>query len=174
MNANTRLGNAYLTSVASRPSGDTTPRLTIDLIPSSAWESNVRTRYPEHWDFFRRACYRAAGHRCETCHADGRMECHEVWTYDRPPVQELQRLICLCPTCHLAQHYGLATIRGLTDVVDAHIRKVNDWTKRQLSAHIRKAMKTWEKRNDVKWVTSTRVLDAQADQLSKLSSVSCR
>ena len=140
--------------------------LSIDLIPSTAWGSNVRSRYPGQWDDFRRACYRAAGNRCEVCGATGRMECHEVWTYRTPPMQHLERLICLCSLCHSAQHYGYSAVRGITEEVDAHIRKVNGWSKRQLDAHIQKAFKIWDARNRVQWVTETALLDVAAAGLA--------
>ncbi len=90
------------------------------------------------------------------------MECHEVWNYEQPHIQKLLRLICLCHLCHAAQHYGLAEIRGEAELVNAHIRKLNGWTKRQLDAHIKRAFKTWDARNKVEWVTETKLLDDAA------------
>lgn len=95
------------------------------------------------------------------------MECHEVWSYEKPPIQKLERLICLCPLCHSAQHYGLAAIKGITAEVDAHIRAVNGWTKRQLTAHVEKAFKLWDQRNKVQWQTTTALLDAAAAELKQ-------
>lgn len=143
----------------------TTPALQIDLIPSTAWGSNIRSRYPGEWDVFRRACYRAAGHQCEVCQARGVMECHEVWSYAKPPVQKLEKLICLCNLCHGAQHYGLSEIRGVLPAVNAHIRAINGWTKRQLDAHVAQAFKVWDQRNQVQWQTTTVLLDAAAAAL---------
>ena len=140
-------------------------RLFIDLIPSTAWGSNVRSRYPGEWDVFRRGCYRAAHHRCEVCGDSGVMECHELWSYAKPPVQKLERLICLCNLCHSAQHYGYASVKGITKEVDAHIRHVNAWSKRQLDAHVKKAFKIWDARNKIQWETHTALLDAAAETL---------
>lgn len=140
----------------------TPPRLSIDLIPHTAWESNVRTRYPGEWDFFRRACYRSANYRCETCEAQGKLECHEVWNYSSPPFQKLDRLICLCPLCHLTQHYGLASIKNKTIEVDAHLRLINGWTQRQVISHVKKAFEIWDQRNKIQWQTTTEILDSQA------------
>jgi len=134
--------------------------LAIDLIPRTAWGSNLRARFPEHWDAIRKATYRAAGWACECCGATGQQECHEVWDYSDKPVQRLVRLISLCNLCHSAQHYGLAQVRGIGDQVDEHIRRVNGWSQRQLDLHVAEAFGIWRARNRVEWTTDTSILDA--------------
>lgn len=144
------------------------PLLLIDLIPSTAWGSNLRKRYPEQWDFFRKNCYRSAGHRCEICKTPGRMECHEVWSYKKPPTQKLERLICLCHLCHSAQHYGLSEVRGMAAEVDSHILAINGWSKKQLDEHIRSAFSLWNERNKIQWKTTTLFLDKEVLALKKI------
>lgn len=83
------------------------PRLTVELIPSTSWFTNVRSHLPTgEWDLVRRAVYRRARYRCEVCGGRGGgpdgpnhpVECHEVWAYDdEHHVQRLERLVALCP-----------------------------------------------------------------------------
>ncbi len=62
------------------------PRLTIELVPSTRWFSNVRTEVsPEEWDRLWKAAARDARYRCEVCSGKGSKwptECHEHWEYD--------------------------------------------------------------------------------------------
>src|SRR5207302_1396445 len=80
-------------------------RLTVELVPSSCWYTNVRSHVPKTvWDRLRRQVAAEAGNRCEICGGRGRrwpVECHEVWEYDDDEkIQRLQRLVALCPACH--------------------------------------------------------------------------
>lgn len=135
------------------------PRLQIDLVPRTAWGSNLRSRYPQHWDAIRKSTYRAARMRCECCGANARLECHEVWDYSAPPVQRLVRLVALCNLCHAAQHFGAAQARGEADAVASHILEVNGWSDRQLEQHIANAFALWRARNRIEWATDTAELD---------------
>lgn len=60
--------------------------LTIELVPSTSWYSNVRSMVkPEEWDILRRISYKEAQYRCKICHGQGTkhpVECHEIWEYD--------------------------------------------------------------------------------------------
>jgi hypothetical protein len=96
---------------------DSTPRLTIELVPRTCWFSNVRDQVPRgDWDRIRREVYERAGKRCEVCSGRGSrhpVECHEVWEYDETAhVQRLVRMIALCPACHEVKHIGLAGLKG--------------------------------------------------------------
>ena len=108
-------------------------RLTVELVPSTCWWSNVRSHVaPAVWERLRRATAAAAGNRCEICGGRGRrhpVECHEVWDYDDTTrVQRLVRLIALCPACHEVKHLGLAAKRGRHGAALAHLARVNGWT----------------------------------------------
>ena len=134
-------------------------RLLLDLVPQSAWGSNLRSRYPEHWDVLRKHSYRRAGFACECCGVNERLECHEIWDYTAPPVQRLVRLIALCAMCHSSHHYGLARVRGIVDVVDVHLMRVNGWTRGELEEHVRGAFRVMRERNKIEWQTDTSALD---------------
>jgi hypothetical protein len=77
-------------------------RLTVELVPSTCWYTNVRSNVSKAvWDRLRRRVAAEAGKRCEICGGRGRrwpVECHEVWHYDdATKVQRLERLVALCP-----------------------------------------------------------------------------
>lgn len=130
-----------------------TARLTIELVPSSAWGKNLRKILsPRDWDAVRRACYRRAGHRCECCGGVGPthpVECHEIWDYDEAwGIQWLSGVTALCPTCHQVKHWG----RSLAVATDAfaererlgqHLMRVNGWTEAQVTAHERRVFAWW-------------------------------
>lgn len=41
-------------------------KLTIELVPSTAWYSNVRSNVTQaEWDVLRKECYKKAGYVCE-------------------------------------------------------------------------------------------------------------
>jgi hypothetical protein len=92
-------------------------RLTVELVPSTCWYTNVRSNVSKAvCDRLRRRVAAQTGNRCEICGGRGRrwpVECHEVWHYDdEVKVQRLERLAALCPACHEVKHAGLASKRG--------------------------------------------------------------
>ena len=140
-------------------------RLTVELVPSTVWGSNVRSRVrPSVWDRLRRAAYASAGHRCECCQATGRLEAHEVWAYDDAShVQRLVRLLALCPRCHQVKHYGrtMNTRRGADAL--AQLCQVNGWTKAQALAHVGEAFAVWRRRSAAPWTVDLSVLGLPPD-----------
>jgi len=81
-------------------------KLTIELVPSTAWYSNVRSNVSkEVWDIIRKKSYAKANYKCEVCGDVGtnqgvghKVECHEIWHYDDDShTQTLTGLISLCP-----------------------------------------------------------------------------
>jgi 5-methylcytosine-specific restriction endonuclease McrA len=138
------------------------PKLTIELIPSTAWGKNVRNEVPpKEWDEIRMAIYTKADFQCEVCGStDGGLECHEIWAYQEHfhvedesvrHVQKLTGLVCLCRKCHLVKHFGRATITGREQQAREHLRKVNGWNAQQAEAHIRESLLVWNARCKVPW-----------------------
>jgi hypothetical protein len=132
------------------------PDLTIELVPTTCWYSNVRSEVtPEQWDRLRRKCYSAASYRCEICDGQGPkwpVECHEVWEYDdRRKVQSLKRLIALCPKCHGVKHIGRMQSTGKGGVALRHLMKINGWSKKAAEAYIQKAFAQWSERSEHEW-----------------------
>jgi len=139
------------------------PRLSLELVPVTAFCSNLRSLIPEQWETLRRDTYFNAGYRCEICGGRGPehpVEAHERWDYrgelDRTtgwilPFQYLTGIWALCPACHEAKHLGLAEKRGRLPQVLAHIAKVNDWTLPQAKRYAAHAFRIWEERSQHLW-----------------------
>jgi hypothetical protein len=149
------------------------PRLTVELVPSTAWGSNVRSRVrPSVWDRLRRAAYAAAGHRCECCQATGRLEAHEVWAYDDAGrVQRLLRLLALCPRCYLVKHYGRARVTGQEADALAQLCRVNGWTEAQAFAYVAEAFEVWRRRSAAPWTVDLSVLGLPPDAFRPVEQV---
>ena len=131
-------------------------KLTIELVPRTAWYSNVRSNVKTNvWDKLRKKSYLLANHKCEICKDTGKnqevrhdVECHEVWEYnDETKVQKLIGLIALCPRCHKAKHVGLAQINGEEEIVIQQLIKVNGMTRGEAKKYIAQSFELWQKRS---------------------------
>lgn len=136
-------------------------KLVLELVPSTSWGDNLRSRLrPYQWDRVRRATYAAAGNVCEICGGTGTrhpVEAHEVWHYDDTRhVQTLVKMIALCPLCHSAKHIGFTMTAHpggaeyLATVID-HICKVNHWSFPMFERELDRAMRQWERRSRHEW-----------------------
>lgn len=139
-------------------------KLTIELVPSTSWYSNVRSNVSkERWDVLRKECYKLAGHKCEICNGKGPkhpVECHEIWDYnDEKCIQTLKGLIALCPDCHSTKHFGFARVSGKEKIVKAHLMKVNDLTEKQADEYIEEAFKLWEERSKKQWQLDIKIIE---------------
>lgn len=131
-------------------------KLTIELVPKTAWYANVRSLVTKkQWDILRKECYKKANHKCEICGGTGKkwpVECHEVWLYDdKNKIQKLERLIALCPNCHTVKHAGLAQIKGKIDLVIKQLMKVNNISKNKAINYINESFEIWADRSKFKW-----------------------
>ena len=130
--------------------------LSIELVPSSCWFSNVRDCVNKQtWDFLRRATYKQANYRCEICGDRGDkwpVECHEIWNYQESnKFQILSGLIALCPSCHQVKHIGLAEIQGHGEQAIAHLTRINGWTAEQTNSYLETVWNIWEQRSRHSW-----------------------
>lgn len=138
-------------------------RLTVELVPSTCWYTNVRSNVPKAtWDRLRRQVAAEAGQRCEICGGRGRrwpVECHEVWHYDdEAKVQRLERLIALCPACHEVKHAGLASKRGRLPAVIQRLAAVNGWSEDDAALYLEAVFETWAQRSRHQWTLDISVL----------------
>lgn len=141
-------------------------RLSIELVPSSCWFSNLRAHLLlADWDRIRKASYAKANYRCEICNGVGSkwpVECHEIWAYnDKKRIQKLDGVIALCPDCHSVKHFGLAQIQGKHVIAEAHLAKVNGWTAAEAANYVELSFKTWERRSQFDWQLDLDWLDPQ-------------
>ncbi|MDD5383728.1 MAG: HNH endonuclease [Gallionella sp.] len=139
-------------------------KLTIELVPRTAWFSNVRSMVSrEDWDVLRKECYVQASNRCEICGGSGGkhpVEAHEVWEYDdQLQVQKLIRLIALCPSCHAVKHIGNAFLRGVADDALDHFQSVNALTQKKTLKLLKEAFSIWEERSSRQWICDVSWLD---------------
>ena len=142
-------------------------QLEVDLIPSRSWFQNVRAAVnPRDWDLLRFSVFARAAYLCELCGAnDEPLECHERFAYmveagGKTGVQRLLRLLALCKKCHLATHYGLATILGIEREAAEHIIRVRDWSEDQVYSHINDSVAQWERRNEIAWIVDISIITA--------------
>lgn len=130
--------------------------LSVELVPSTCWFSNVRDCVSRStWDKLRRIIYKQANYRCEVCGDRGckhPVECHEVWHYDDfNHIQTLESMKALCPSCHQVKHIGLAGLQGYGEKAKAHLAKINGWSRSQTDAYLETVWETWHKRSCFEW-----------------------
>jgi hypothetical protein len=137
-------------------------KLTVELVPSSTWYSNVRSLLKTgEWDIVRRTCYAKAGNVCEICGDVGtnqgyrhNVECHEIWDYnDDTCLQKLTGFISLCPKCHHVKHLGLQMTKGGTAFEQSirHLQKVNRWNDKQVFDYVKSVFEKYKTRNSHEW-----------------------
>jgi hypothetical protein len=138
---------------------DKTLKLSIELVPSTVWESSLYKLMPrEVWNSIRDDFIKKNGRKCQVCgEIEGKMNLHEVWKYDDAKhIQKLEGFILLCGMCHHVKHIGLAGIlanQGKLDYdkVIEHFCNVNDCTKKEFGNHRTEAFEIWGKRSEQKW-----------------------
>jgi hypothetical protein len=135
-------------------------KLTVELIPSTCFYSNVRTTVkPIEWDKIRFLAYAKANNQCEICGQNGleqgykhRVECHEIWEYnDKNKKQILIGLIALCPLCHQVKHIGRANAMGKQAEVFKQLEAVNKWTHKEVVQHVAACFEQYKERSKHQW-----------------------
>ena len=131
----------------------TLPKLTIELIPKTAWYKNLRNAVPpEAWDRIRSKVYRGANYQCEICNKKGMLHCHEVWQYhDDYCIQYLTRMCALCVQCHQVKHVGLAEMNGKIQEVITHLMAINRWDRLTAETYVESSFQVWRERSQHKW-----------------------
>jgi len=136
------------------------PKLTIELVPTTCFFSNVRSQIPKkEWDRLRKESYKNAKYKCEVCGSTGleqgykhALECHEIWSYDdETKTQKLEGLISLCPRCHQVKHIGRTTIIGKQAEAFKQLEKVNGWDHKQVVDYVAEAFLTHRWRSNWEW-----------------------
>ena len=129
-------------------------KLSIELIPKTAWFKNLRNHVGQaKWDTIRRTVYFEAGYRCEICLGVGDkhpVEAHEIWEFKDSQII-LKGMIALCPPCHEVKHIGLAQVRGRLENAKKHLMKVNRLTSDEADDLIVKAFETYNERSKQEW-----------------------
>lgn len=131
--------------------------LTIELIPSTAWDNNLRSYLTQKgWDLVRRKCYQEANYQCELCGGQGGngrkhpVEAHEKWDFVEGEVV-LRGVMSLCPPCHEVKHIGRAEATGNFPRALKHLQKVNGMSKEEAMDYVRDVAKVWRERSKQNW-----------------------
>jgi hypothetical protein len=122
-------------------------RLTIELVPSPCWYSNLRSSMTRaNWDKLRKSVYAEYNYHCGVCQtSDVTLHCHEIWQYDdENHIQNLTGFIALCEMCHHCKHIGLAGILASEGKLDfgrviEHFMQVNQCSREEYQAHEKQA-----------------------------------
>ena len=133
-------------------------KLTIELVPSSSWNQNLRSLLkPQMWGRLKKEVYKKYDYKCSICRAGGKLHAHEVWEYDdEKHIQKLIDIIALCSKCHTVKHIGLAGIlasQGKTNFKNLvkHFMKVNNCGRDVFEKHQAEAFKKFEERSHYEW-----------------------
>jgi len=147
--------DCYVVERNAARAGSSGHRLSIELVPSTCWYSNLRNAVSAaDWDGIRRAAYAAGGYRCGVCGVSAKLHCHEVWHYDDVKhVQRLDGFVALCKLCHMAKHIGYAGMffddyNGLI----RHFMRVNGCSYRDFVLARSLAFDVWRERSAFDWV----------------------
>jgi hypothetical protein len=145
-------------------------KLSVELVPSTCWFSNVRTNLtPVQWDKIRKISYEKANHKCEICKETGKeqgykhnVECHEIWEYnDKTRVQRFAGLISLCPRCHQVKHIGRASAIGKQAEAFDQLEKVNGWDHLQVVEHLAEMFEQYKERSKHEWTLDLSILSKE-------------
>lgn len=156
---------------------DITPKLTIELVPTTCFFSNVRSELPKkEWDRIRKESYSKANYCCEICGGSGLkqgykhpLECHEIWHYDdENKIQTLEGLISLCPRCHQVKHMGRTTVIGKQAVAFKHMEEVNGWDHKQVVDYVAQAFLEHRWRSNFQWKLNVGILTEEYNVDKKL------
>lgn len=148
-------------------------KLTLDLIPKSQFNNNVRSIVSKkQWDYIRSQVYAEAYNVCEICGGIGEkhpVEAHEIFSYDNKTlIQKLDKLIALCPNCHMVKHMGLAEIMGKKIEAIIHLSKINKMTRKEAKIYIKESFKIWEERSKKNWILDLSYLKKYGINVTKL------
>ncbi len=136
-------------------------KLKLDLVPRTAWTSNLRNELPKkEWDAIRKKVYERDQYKCVICNGVGKnhpVEAHEKWEWDIIKKEQiLIDIISLCPSCHRVHHYGFhCEVRGVCWPLKNHFIKINDTTIEDFENHVNESFMLWEVRNKIDWILNT-------------------
>lgn len=139
-------------------------RLSVELVPATAWWSNVRTNVSRaEWEICKNLVKERSGRRCEICGGVGTrypVDCHEVWHYDdERQVQTLVGLIALCPPCHEVKHIGRAIATGNFARALGHLAAVNGWSVQHADRYVAVQLEVHALRSTHPWRLDIRYLN---------------
>lgn len=140
-------------------------KLTIELIPESAWGENLRKYLPKKvWDRIRKEVFKKSGYKCAICGSSEKLQCHEVWEFDdENHILKLKDFMALCEKCHLVKHFGMAGVLASEGKINLeelirHFMRVNNCDRKTFEEHKREAFKKFHERSRYEWLLDISVL----------------
>lgn len=137
-------------------------KLNLQLVPGSAWHSNLRTTLGSYkWSKLSKEIRELNNHRCEICDfvsaGGGDLHLHEVWDFN--PEKHIQKLVkfeCICRDCHDVHHWGRSCNvydNYRINFLINHATRVNKITKAEFMQHINDSFIRWQELGNVdKWI----------------------
>lgn len=137
-------------------------KLSFELVPSTAWGSNLRDFVSQRvWDKIRKSIYAKYDYKCGICGVSGvRLNCHEIWEYDdKTHIQHLKGFISLCNMCHFVKHIGFARVlanEGKLNYqsVEDHYMRINMCSDDDLKVRYFQAFEQYHERSEHEWKTN--------------------
>ena len=135
-------------------------KLYPDLVPKTAWYTNVRSVVSKSsWDKIRNFVYSRANNSCEICgkmrseSPHNRLDCHERWSYSDDGIQKLERLISMCVPCHMATHIGYWSTLSEDNYKKSieWLCAVNGINTKEAKKLVEEAFEVWEERSKRNW-----------------------
>lgn len=136
--------------------------LEIELVPQTAWYSNLR-KILSKTDWQKLSKYVRADGVCDICGRhlpQSKLDAHEKWSYDlETGVQKLEDILSLCKDCHRVKHIGRAQLLGEESLAKAWFMKVNQCSEEDYEIAMNKADTLWQIRSLCDWTLDTSLVD---------------
>ena len=134
-------------------------KLTIELVPESSWNNNIRNLMgKDEWTKLRKIVIENSNHSCWICqNKSSILHCHEIWEYDsQKHIQKLKGLMALCKLCHAIKHIGYSKLQSDRGELNwekliQHFMNVNGCNRKTFERHYQNAAKKWLERSRYKW-----------------------
>ena len=117
-------------------------KLAIEPRPASTWGVTLANLLPpSEWNEIRHRVYWEADYECVVCGSkNGKLFCHEVWTFDdREKIQRLGGFECCCQLCSDVHHFGRSSQvypKDYQQKLITHWCKVNKKTRADFGEHL--------------------------------------
>lgn len=141
------------------------------LVPSSAWNSNLRTILSAAgWRKLREKVLSKHGTNCSYCGSTPRsLDCHEIWSYAiedgaSTGKQKLVKILPLCKACHMVCHIGFWSMQGKHDQVVAHMMRIRKISKNEATAEISAAFQVFDKLSRFEWALDIEAVSFYLDE----------
>lgn len=144
----------------------TEPRLSCELVPSTAWWSNVRSEVSRaEWEKCKAYSKTKTNGTCIICGGVGDRwptEAHEIWEYaDDRFIQTLVDIWPLCTVCHQVKHLGrtrqVSNPEQWARVIE-HMQRVNGWSDVELERYVLSVFEKHRWRSQFRWTLDLRFL----------------